>query len=271
MDIIARAGAFPLLALCLWAPAHAAGAADYPELDAAELQWLGERIYTNECNREPACLTAWNPGEDFPSLGIGHFIWYREGQQEPYTETFPRLLRFMEARGAAIPEWIRREGFTSPWENREAFLAESDSPRMRALREFLDRHKQLQAAFILDRFSNARETLLEAAPGASREAIRGHFDAVANAAPPRGLYALIDYIHFKGEGTAPAERYQGRGWGLLQVLENMPARYDDPLAAFVTSARAILARRVADAPPQRNESRWIEGWYNRLETYLPAN
>ena len=33
---------------------------------------------------------------------------------------------------------------------------------------------------------------------------------------------LIDYVNFKGEGVLETERYRGRGWGLLQVLEGMP-------------------------------------------------
>jgi HAMP domain-containing protein len=86
-----------------------------------------------------------------------------------------------------------------------------------------------------------------------------------------GSYALIDYVHFKGEGTSPAERYAGAGWGLLQVLQEMPSQGTSPLADFVRSAEAVLARRVANAPPERNEQRWLEGWNNRLGTYLAGS
>jgi hypothetical protein len=92
---------------------------------------------------------------------------------------------------------------------------------------------------------------------------------VAGAEPPYGLYALIDYVHFKGEGTKDSERYQGEGWGLLQVLQRMPAASATPLPDFVASARDVLAKRVALAPSARNEQRWLNGWHARLATYLP--
>src|SRR5690606_37756795 len=92
---------------------------------------------------------------------------------------------------------------------------------------------------------------------------------IASASPPLGLYALIDYVHFKGEGTNPAERYQGEGWGLLQVLQNMPAHSAAPLDAFAASARTVLSQRVANAPAERREDRWLQGWHNRVSTYLP--
>ena len=47
------------------------------QLTSHEIKWLGEQIYSNECNANFECLTSWNSGEDFPSLGIGHFIWFR--------------------------------------------------------------------------------------------------------------------------------------------------------------------------------------------------
>ena len=84
------------------------------------------------------------------------------------------------------------------------------------------------------------------------------------------MYALIDYVNFKGEGSSPSERYQGQGWGLLQVLEHMldnPDRRPE-LQRFADSARFVLARRIANAPPERGEQRWALGWNRRIDTYL---
>ncbi len=36
-----------------------------------------------------------------------------------------------------------------------------------------------------------------------------------------GWYPLIDYINFKGKGIKETEKYNGEGWGLLQVLQTM--------------------------------------------------
>ena len=100
--------------------------------------------------------------------------------------------------------------------------------------------------------------------------LKRRFLEVANSFPPYGLYALIDYVNFKGEGTSSLERYNDQGWGLLQVLENMPqGSKTDSLQQFVNSAQQILTRRVDNAPAARNEARWLQGWSNRLKTYLP--
>jgi hypothetical protein len=244
--------------------------AQAPALNAAELLWLGDRIFANECNSRPECLTAWNAGEEFPSLGIGHFIWYRAGQQAPFAETFPELMAFMQARNVAPPAWITAANLEQPWPDRASFLAASGDPRQVELREFLALHTDLQTAFIISRFEGALQRVLDAAPPAEHAALSARFNAVAGTEAPYGLYALIDYVHFKGEGTRASERYQEQGWGLLQVLQGMPAESTQPLQDFVTSARAVLARRVALAPAERDEQRWLKGWHARLDTYLPG-
>jgi hypothetical protein len=250
----------------IWATVAQAQA---PALNSAELLWLGDRIFANECNSRPECLTAWNAGEDFPSLGIGHFIWYRAGQQAPFAETFPDLIAFMQARGAEPPAWILAGGVEQPWADREAFLAAIDDPRLVELRAYLARYTDVQTAFIISRFDGALERILAVAPPAEHAALRKKFAAVAGASAPYGLYALIDYVHFKGEGTSGRERYQDEGWGLLQVLQGMPENSATPLQDFVASARDVLSRRVALAPTERNEQRWLNGWHARLQTYLP--
>jgi hypothetical protein len=85
----------------------------------------------------------------------------------------------------------------------------------------------------------------------------------------QGCYALVDYVNFKGEGVLHTERYQGQGWGLLQVLEGMHGTGGDAAAVeeFSRSAKTILMRRVRNAPPQRHESRWLSGWLQRVNSY----
>ena len=97
--------------------------------------------------------------------------------------------------------------------------------------------------------------------------IQQQFERLAST--PHGCYALVDYVNFKGEGVLHTERYQGQGWGLLQVLENMPGTSADTAAVdeFAHSAKAILTRRVQNAPSQRRESRWLSGWLQRVNSY----
>ncbi|MGB2693511.1 MAG: hypothetical protein WBC96_13555, partial [Thermodesulfobacteriota bacterium] len=41
-----------------------------------ELEKIGQLIFINEGAGKVENLTTWNEGEEFASLGIGHFIWY---------------------------------------------------------------------------------------------------------------------------------------------------------------------------------------------------
>lgn len=242
----------------------------FPPLDRAGLAWLGERIYTNECNRQPACLLSWNAGEDFPSLGLGHFIWYRAGQQEAFVESFPELLHFLEARGHALPDWLAAAHYEQPWPDRERFLAARGQARLQELARLLETSMPAQTDFIVQRFHQSLQGLLATLPAHEQRQLQQRINALLAEDPRLGYYALIDYVHFKGDGSQPTERYQGEGWGLLQVLQGMDDAQASALQAFVSSAEAVLARRVALAPPDRNEQRWLAGWHNRLQTYLPV-
>ena len=269
---------FMLFAAVLWglisftsqsSQSSQAASAQLPELSSAEADWIGERIFANECNLKLSCLTSWNAGEDFPSLGIGHFIWYRKNQQEVFVESFPALIAFYQQRRAVIPHWLNTlEDTASPWQSRTEFEAEFDSARMIELREFLATTMPIQVEFITNRLYASLPGLRTAS--AFPDQIEQLFYGIAHSETPAGMYALIDYVNFKGEGTAVSERYQGQGWGLLQVLEHMHANPDqrDPLHQFADSAKFVLARRVANAPAERNEARWTQGWNKRIDTYI---
>jgi hypothetical protein len=145
-------------------------------------------------------------------------------------------------------------------------MADFRSPRLEELRALLASTVGPQARFAALRLESALPQMLAAAPASEREKIRRNFYRVANA--PGGPYPLMDYVNFKGEGTLPTERYQGEGWGLLQVLAGM-SDTGSPTAAFSKSADRVLTRRVELSPPARGEKRWLPGWRNRLATYVP--
>jgi hypothetical protein len=242
--------------------------AQLPQLTDPQLQWLGDRIFQNECNASFKCLTSWNLGEDFPSLGIGHFIWYRANQDEVFTETFPALIAQYRAMEIPLPDWLEAnsEG-GSPWHSRQQFLDQIDSAEMQSLRQFLADTSAIQVDFIVRRLSDSLAALSAQFDGAQVQALEASFYEIANIRPPSGLYALIDYVHFKGSGMNLGERYQQQGWGLVQVLQRMQGA-PITLQNFVDSASWVLERRVALAPVERNEQRWLQGWNNRLQTYL---
>lgn len=228
-----------------------------PQLTPAQLQRVGQRIWQNECAGTLAGLTSWNAGEDFASLGIGHFIWYPKGKRGPFEESFPPLASFLIQRGVAMPAWTRGP---CPWSSKVAFEADKNGPRQAELRRVLSQTVGLQTEFIIIRLEGA----LPKMKGITKKPalVQSHFDALLST--PEGAFCLIDYVNFKGEGTAPTERYNGQGWGLLQVLEGMSKPTP---AAFAESAKAVLSRRVQNAPAARKEQRWLAGWHNRCDGY----
>jgi hypothetical protein len=227
-------------------------------LSQAQLQRVGQRIWQNECAGTVAGLTSWNPGEAFASLGIGHFIWYPAGKRGPFEESFPPLAAFLESRGVKMPSWTKGP---CPWLTKAAFEAESGGPRQKELRVILSKTVSLQTEFILGRLQRALPKML--AETKQKKRVQANFDGLS--ATPEGAFCLIDYVNFKGEGTAKTERYAGQGWGLLQVLEGMTSPTP---AAFAASAKATLSRRVQNAPAARKEQRWLTGWHNRCDGYL---
>jgi len=235
-----------------------------------EASRIGKLIFYNECAGDEALLTSWNRGEDFPSLGIGHFIWYPAGNSGPFKESFPELIWFIETNGVDIPVWLAeaiKNG--APWRSRDAFLKAQNSQQMRELRVLLSQTKPMQTEFMIRRLHRALPRMLASAPQQEHENIRQQFNRVA--AAPMGYYALVDYVNFKGEGAKSTERYQGQGWGLLQVLQNMHGRTpgNHALTEFADAAIAILTQRIQLSPNERYEQRWLPGWKKRIDTYRP--
>lgn len=236
-------------------------------LTSAQLDWVGQQIFRNECAGRFDCLVHWNQGEAFPSLGIGHFIWYPEGVEGRFVESFPALLEYMEQRQVNIPEWLRAlDPFDAPWADRGAFMAVADSPKLAELREFLAGTQGIQAEFIFRRARNSLAEVIDAAPENRRSDVAARLKALSGT--PGGVYAIIDYVNFKGEGLSPKERYNDEGWGLLQVLLGMSGAPDSTaLRQFRKSAGDVLTRRAQNAEDPIERERWLPGWLKRLKTY----
>ena len=256
--------------LTLLSGSLSASAGDAIKLSRAEATRIGKKIWQNECGGTVSGLTSWNAGENFASLGIGHFIWYPKGVRGPFKESFPQLMSFMSQRGSKLPRVATSNADGCPWSTREEFLAASDSAEMKELRQFLASTVDLQAEFLVQRLQQALPEMLSRAPAADRAQVQRQFERVASTAT--GCYALVDYVNFKGEGVLDTERYRGQGWGLLQVLGGMSGSGDGPAAAreFASSARKVLTQRVENSPPERNESRWLPGWLKRVDTYTQS-
>ena len=235
-------------------------------ISKAELDIVAEKIFKNEAGGKKEDIVYWNVGEDFPSLGIGHFIWYREGQRGKFAESFPQLVAYYRAHNIKLPK-IMEENEYSPWANRDELfrLKRILNKDIIELTNFLYNTKDIQVSFIFERLENSLEKMLEIAD--NPENVKKQFYRVAKS--PNGLYPLIDYVNFKGEGTTRTETYKGDGWGLLQVLENMKGTETGKAALieFSNSAKFVLERRVKNSDPEKNEKKWLAGWLNRCDTY----
>ncbi|MEQ5814745.1 hypothetical protein J3362_04445 [Marinobacter sp. NFXS11] len=236
-------------------------------LTSAQLDWVGQQIFRNECAGRFQCLVHWNDGEAFPSLGIGHFIWYPKDVEGRFVESFPALMEYMEQRQANIPEWLRTlEPFDAPWDVKADFLAVDDSPRLAELREFLAGTQGIQAEFIFRRARQSLGRVVDAAPDDRKSEVAARLEALSQT--PGGVYAIIDYVNFKGEGLSPGERYKDQGWGLLQVLLEMSGSSErSALVQFREAAGTVLTQRAENAKDPIERERWLPGWLKRLETY----
>lgn len=234
---------------------------------------VGRQVWQNESGRSLDGLTAWNDGEDFPSLGIGHWIWFKAGGHPIFEESFPKLVDFMRNEGAKPPAWLdRRPVPPCPWPSKAEFYRQFRSPQLAGLRAFLADTIPLQTQYLLARAEAAIPKMLATLPKAEdRRHLLAQLDRVVRAAHGH-YYPLIDYVNFKGEGISEKETMpdpttgRNEGWGLKHLLAEMKGTADGAaaLAEFSRAAKAVLDRRIRNHPPSR---RWQEGWHNRCDTY----
>lgn len=246
-----------------------AHAQSFIQITPEEALEIGVKIWYNESAGTVSGLTSWSAGENFASMGIGHFIWYPYGVSHTYSESFPDLLRYMQEHGITIPHWLQGNWTPyCPWSSRDQFAMAQNSPQMIELREFLLHTIPVQTEFMIDRMENALPEMLSSVPPEEKPYIESQFYRIA--ATPLGVYALVDYVNFKGIGVTPSDTYDPTGWGLLEVFETMKYAPPDltPLQAFVWSANEVLTRRVVMESPKSLGWVWLPGWRNRLKTYL---
>lgn len=234
-------------------------------LTAAQKSSIGRKIWQNESAGKVSGLTHWNDGEEFPSIGIGHFIWYPKGFNGRWTETFPEFVRYATSQGHKLPPVAYSPD--CPWPNKAAFQRDFNGAQLTGLRKWLAANINIQTEFIAYKSRAALPKIMKAAPPAQRARIQANYNKVASTS--NGIYALVDYVNFKGDGTNPREQYKGSGWGLMWVLMDMrDVPSGQPAAAeFAAAAKRCLDRRVRNSPPERGEKRWTPGWHNRCNGY----
>lgn len=232
-------------------------------LTSAQKKEIGMQIWRNEAGGRYDQLAFWKTNEQFPSFGICHFIWYPHENADIYTQTFPDLIAFYKKKKVKLPAWIATAKY-APWKSKKEFDLAAQSPEIQELRKLMADTIALQVDFVMQRLEHAWPRIRAQAHPKKRKAVEHNFHALMQT--PQGIFTLIDYLNFKGEGTDPKERYNGVGWGLLQVLENMN---EPTIQNFVSSANSALSTRVANAPAHKShEKEWLKGWHNRVNRYL---
>jgi hypothetical protein len=244
------------------------------ELSDDDFDWIAARIYQNEAMGQSRYLTFWGEGEDFPSFGIGHFIWFPAGVDAPFDEMFPQMASFVREHSPddiSYPPWMAElTPFDAPWSDKQQFDEAWSSPEMTQLRHWLEVTGHYQARFIVATFEQRWRGL--ELPAEQKQPMTALLQRLATSA--EGLFAIIDYYNFKGLGNNPRERYQDQGWGLIQVLQETDrldresGGCEDLVELFRRSAANRLSLRVELSPPERGEERWLEGWLNRLQGYV---
>jgi hypothetical protein len=243
------------------------------ELSQKQANYIAKKVWQNEGAGQDKYLVWWNKGEDFASVGIGHFIWFPKGHKEKFREVFPMVVAYMEKREVKMPSWLN-DKTPLPWDNKAAFFhaKKTKSKKYRELFHFLKSTMAYQAGFMVERLEQALPQILATIDDPKRKALvkKRFYEVMYNkngSINERGLYVLLDYTNFKGEGTLKSERYKGQGWGLLQVLEHMDPGEINRQKAFALSAKSMLSRRIKNSPPARGEERWRKGWNVRLKSY----
>ncbi len=236
------------------------------DIDHLHIQIIGKLIWLNECNGSKEGLVSWNKGEKFASLGIGHFTWYPQHSSCFSKETFPSLLLFLKKQGIIIPKWLDQVRHC-PWKDRNEFLQAQKTPFMSMLREWLYQHSSTQALFIVKNFQKIFPIVITKLPSKQRDKVLKQFYRLSHL--PAGLYALIDYYHFKGIGSAEGKLHQDKSWGLLQVLEQMQGAdfTEKAIQDFIIAAKLVLDRRINQSHHKELEKKWRAGWFNRLDRY----
>lgn len=237
---------------------------NYLDTSSAELKHIGSLIFRNETGGKKDNLAFWNKNEEFPSLGIGHFIWYPESFEPLFPDSFPGLIAFYKEQGIEPPAVLTSR--YSAWPTREEFEAARSRGELKEVINFLDSTKGVQVQYIALRLKDALPKMMAASDRPDH--VEQQFNRIMNS--PNGLYPLIDYVNFKGEGVKTVPEYNDVGWGLRQVLEGMSGA-DMGKSAFEDFARScanILTVRVENQPSGKSEQTFLPGWINRCKTYV---
>ncbi len=256
-------------------------------LSKDQLLSLGYRMWNNYAGGTVDGLTKWDGADadhEFMCLGIAQNIWLPEGSNSMLQADWPTVAQRLQELGCKIKPWMLNG---CPWTTQEEFDADFNGKKMTWLRTHLSKEKfvRAQAFCIAERLQrtmdpSSPDSLVTGLTADQSALVEKNFDFVVNSKDPLGVYALIDYVNFKGEGRlGGTEEFNGQSWGLLQVLLNMQTPAEgasdaDVMKAFVQSAKFTLCQRVINhklQDPTNNDVQYLDMWVAHLNEYLLTN
>lgn len=219
----------------------------------------------------------WNTKESFPSLGMGHYIWYPIGKRGPFEESFPQFIKFAKQKNPNLqfPDLLNVDANgnipPAPWATKSAFVSAKEGGQLDPLIQFLQREdiKQLQLDFQMEKLKEFSSSISDPKEKQLLSELKS---------TPNGLALLIHYRIFKGDGMTTSERYthQGKthGWGLKQVIEeaSKSAQNGSALEKVKDSALKLLTNRAKYDRTTLNVDEntrlnYIQSWTSAIRGY----
>jgi len=230
-------------------------------VDKSEANRIGLEIAKNQGVNNKISQIYWCNDDKYASLGIANFIWYSENDERKQT-SFNDLLKYI-SQSQPLPNWLVNIDYP-PWNSREEFLSSKHDMFKNQLSHFLQENIDKQTQYLIFKLEDRLPKMLDQikSPFAKMHLYENFYHI---AMQEDGVYALIDYFVFQGDGTLASDRYNNQGWGLLQVLDNMKGNSDNLLREFISSADLLLTRRIANGPAE--EAKQLTNWRMRLNTY----
>ena len=234
-------------------------------INDTQAEMIALKISDNEDTREQLRLIRWPDEDEFSSLGIAPFFWHPH-KAESAELNFNDLLEHL-ALSHNLPEWLN-EVTTPPWDSREDFFSARHDAFKYQLRDFLQQTKSDQVQYLIKNLeANLPRMLKEVKNPFARMHAYENFYHVA--VLENGVYALLDYSVFMGNGLSSEDRHKNLGWGLVHVLENMRGNAENLVQAFASTAEVLLMRRIESLP--NDERRHLIEWRRRINTYVPVS
>lgn len=245
-----------------------------------------QQRYITQYNTLDNNTIAWQANNDgthmnaagYVGIGLGSFIWYGANNQENYIEDWPSVAQALQNQGVSLPVWALG---VCPWSTEAEFDA-ANTPGSPYYADIQSLNSTLQTnpvALHVQFLYGAWARLLRGVtpnsdtpadytfgydpiksplaiislPAGEAGLVGANFSAVATVQDvdgnPDGLFALMDYDNFKGEGTCVTEMHNTQHWGTLSVLENMgqpETQQGNPLQNFINSALVVLQNRITN-------------------------